>query len=103
MGLVSCDSETFDSISNKLSVRNLQGSLLTISLVLATHVPRILTTMFRRESLVEISHYRIRGFPGGCDIDVHVDHQHRYNLVIHHQSKYAWVYQALLKTTLNQG
>ena len=60
MGLVSCDSETFDSISNKLSVRNLQGSLLTISLVLATHVPRNLAKMFRRESLGEICHNRIR-------------------------------------------
>ena len=59
--------------------------------------------MFRRESLVEICHYRIRDLFGGCDLDViHVDHQHRYNLVIHHQPKHARVYQALPKTTLNQ-
>ena len=29
--------------------------------------------------------YRIRDFLGGCDRDaIHADHQHRYNLVVHH-------------------
>ena len=45
---------------------------------------------------VDICHYRVRDFLGGCDLDViHVDYQNYYNLFIHYQSKHVRVYQAL--------
>lgn len=48
--------------------------------------------------------HRIRDFVGSHDSGViHVDHQHRYNLVIQHMPKHVRAYPAYVKTTTYQG